>query len=161
MLTFHDLYSAYSLEVYRFAYWLAGNTEDAEDITSETFVRAWTNLARIRTETLKAYLLTIARNVYLNQLRKVNRRQRLLEVHPDPNPGPESRVEKRAELEMVSKVLQSLPESDRVAFIMRVGHDLPYLEIARALQISESAAKVKVHRVRKRMLAARLAEEIP
>src|SRR5262245_27404627 len=39
--TFHELYSRYAEEVYRFAYWLSGNPEDARDITSETFVRVW------------------------------------------------------------------------------------------------------------------------
>ncbi len=70
MLEFNDLYQSYAHEIYRFAYWLAGNSVEAEDITSETFVRAWINFSSIRTETLKAYLLTIARNFYLEQLRK-------------------------------------------------------------------------------------------
>jgi RNA polymerase sigma-70 factor (ECF subfamily) len=65
MLDFHDLYESYGPEVYRFAYWLAGSAAEAEDITSETFIRAWINFASIRTETLKAYLFQIARNIYL------------------------------------------------------------------------------------------------
>jgi RNA polymerase sigma-70 factor (ECF subfamily) len=58
MLSFEELYIAYSPDVYRFANWLSGNTNDAEDITAETFTRAWMNFAIIRTETLKAYLFT-------------------------------------------------------------------------------------------------------
>jgi len=41
MLSFQGLYESYAPEVYRFAFWLAGNSPEAEDITSETFVRAW------------------------------------------------------------------------------------------------------------------------
>ena len=70
MFDFQDLYKTYVPDVYRFAYWLCGDTVDAEDITSETFLRAWKHRERIRTETMKAYLLSIARNLYLERLRK-------------------------------------------------------------------------------------------
>jgi Sigma-70 region 2 len=61
--TFHELYSRYAEDVYRFALWLTGNPDDAKDITSETFVRAWTAPEEPRMETVKAYLFTIARNL--------------------------------------------------------------------------------------------------
>ena len=73
MLTFNQLYESYAKDVFRFAFWLSGNRTWAEDITSETMIRAWTHFQPIRTETLKAYLFTIARNYYLGQLRKENR----------------------------------------------------------------------------------------
>jgi DNA-directed RNA polymerase specialized sigma24 family protein len=57
-------------------------------------------------------------------------------------------------------LLQDVPEIDRATFIMRVQHDLPYAEISRALGVSPTAAKVKVHRVRKRLLIAFLDKEI-
>ncbi|MBN1311732.1 MAG: RNA polymerase sigma factor [Anaerolineae bacterium] len=159
MLTFHELYDTYAQDVYRFAYWLAGDPADAEDITSETFIRAWVSFDATRTETLKAYLLKIARNTYLQQLRKRKKQTRLEDVHADPNPGPEKLTEARAELSMVRELLQSLPEIDRAAFVLRVQHDLPYDEIARVLQLSVGAAKVKVHRIRKRLLMARMGKE--
>lgn len=159
MLTFHDLYEAYAQDVYRFAYWLAGDPAEAEDITSETFVRAWVRFDAIRTETLKAYLLKIARNIYLEQLRKRKRRIGLEDSHSDPLPGPEKLAEARSELEMVRRLLLELPEMDRAAFVLRVQHELPYAEIARVLQVSEVAVKVKVHRIRKRLLMARIDKE--
>jgi RNA polymerase sigma-70 factor (ECF subfamily) len=160
MLDFHDLYELYAPEVYRFAYWLAGNAVEAEDITSETFIRAWINFASIRTETFKAYLLQIARNIYLEYLRKHRSQIELEDIYPDPHPGPDKLVEDYAELEMVQRVLQARPEIDRAAFILRVQHDLPYAEIARVLQLSVAAAKVKVHRTRKELLIARMSKEV-
>ena len=153
MLTFQDLYETYGPDVYRFSLWLARDSAEAADVVSETFVRAWVRRATIRTETLKAYLLTIARNVYLERRRKRKREVVLDDVHADPAPGPEGVVESRLELERVQRVLQTLPEIDRTAFVLRVQHELPYAEIARVLEISLSAAKVKVHRVRKKLLA--------
>ena len=160
MLDFHDLYEAYATDVYRFGYWLSGESAEAEDITSETFIRAWVRLDTIRTETLRAYLFTIARNVYLEGRRKQARLTRLDQAHPDPNPGPEQLAAERAELERVRRILQTLPEADRAAFIMRVEYEMPYAEIARVLQLSEGAIKVKVHRARTKMLAARTEKEV-
>ena len=159
MLDFHDLYESYAPEVYRFAYWLAGNAAEAEDITSETFIRAWINFASIRTETLRAYLLQIARNIYLEWRRKQRFQIDLEDSYPDPQPGPDQLAEDYAEMEMVQRVLQAMPEIDRAAFILRVQHELPYAEIARVLQLSVAAAKVKVHRTRKKLLIARMSKE--
>jgi RNA polymerase sigma-70 factor (ECF subfamily) len=153
MLNFQDLYESYATEVYRFAFWLAGDGFEAEDITSETFVRAWASSSPIRTETLKAYLFTIARNVYLERLRKRKREVALQDTHFDPAPGPGKLVESRLEIQRVQRILQTLPESDRAAFVLRVQHELPYAEIARVLALSVSAAKVKVHRIRRKLLA--------
>jgi RNA polymerase sigma-70 factor (ECF subfamily) len=159
MLTFHDLYQHYAPEVYRFAFWLAGNRAEAEDITAETFVRAWTSQREIRTETVKAYLLTIARNLYLAQRRKVKPQVALDEEQVDPQPGPEQHTEDRLALAATLAVIQTLPELDRAALILRVQHELPYAEIARVLGLSLSAAKVKVHRARLKV-AAQLNEEM-
>ena len=63
------------------------------------------------------------------------------------------------EMEMVERVLRAIPEIDRAAFILRVQHELPYAEIARVLQPSLAAAKVKVHRARKKLLIARMGKE--
>lgn len=153
MLNFQDLYEAYATQVYRFAFWLAGNSSEAEDITSETFIRAWVNHKSIRTATLKAYLFTIARNLYLERQRKSKRQVALQDVYPDPAPGPDKVVESQLELLNVQRVLQTVTEIDRTAFILRVQHELPYAEIARVLDLNQTAAKVKVHRVRKKLLA--------
>lgn len=155
MLSFEDIYISYSPEVYRFSMWLSGNTIDAEDITAETFTRAWMNFASIRTETLKAYLFTIARNIYLESKRKQREHDELLETHPDSKTSLEKEVEIRTEIDQIWNTLSTLPEIDRSAFVMRVQHDLSYEEIARVLALSETAAKVKVHRVRKFISASR------
>lgn len=159
MLTFHDLYQRYGPEVYRFAFWLAGNRAEAEDITAETFVRAWTSKREIRTETVKAYLLTIARNLYLEQRRKAKPQVELDDNQLDPQPGPEQRTEDRLALAATLAAIQTLPELDRVALILRAQHELPYAEIARVLGLSLAAAKVKVHRARLKV-AAQLNQEV-
>jgi RNA polymerase sigma-70 factor (ECF subfamily) len=159
MLEFKQIYQTYAADVYRFSLWLAASRADAEDITSETFVRAWSRRDKIRTETLKAYLFAIARNLYLEGRRRRRRHTTLQDIHTDPAPGPDRMLESRMELEQVREVLQALPEDDRAAFIMRAEHRLPYEEIARVLGLSLSSAKVKVHRVRRRLLNDRIERE--
>ncbi len=160
MIDFEELYEYYAPQVYRFAFWLAGDSAKAEDITSETLIRAWVRRAKIRTETLKAYLFTIARRIYLEHHRKGKRDVALEDVHSDPAPGPDRLAEARSELRQVHSVLQTLTEADRAAFLLRVQHELPYAEIARVLGLPQSTAKVKVHRVRRKLLAARIKKEV-
>lgn len=159
MLTFHALYERHAQDVYRFAYWMCGNTAEAEDITSEAFVRAWAAQAPIRTETVKAYLFTIARNLYREQRRRSQREMQLHALERDSTPPPDQLVEDRLALAEAQADIQALPEVDRAALIMRVLYEMPYDEIARALSLSVVAAKVKVHRARLKLAAARLRKE--
>jgi RNA polymerase sigma-70 factor (ECF subfamily) len=147
-LDFKALYEKYAPDVFRFATYLSGNRSDAEDITAETFVRAWTASAPIELATVKGYLFTIARNLFLKGLRRTSRQTILSDEIADPPPGAPSRLEQRAELDAVLTRLQTLPDVDRAALLMRAMEGLPYQEIATALEISVAAAKVKVHRAR-------------
>lgn len=148
MSDFSELYRRYAPDVFRFALYLTGNRGDAEDITSETFVRLWASSEPIRSQTVKGYLCTIARNLFLQGMRRQSRRVELSEELPDKAAGPQERAEQRDELERVIACLQKLPELDRAALLMRALEDLPYEEIALALGISVASAKVKVHRAR-------------
>jgi RNA polymerase sigma-70 factor (ECF subfamily) len=148
MTDFSALYQQHAAGVFRFALYLSGNQGDAEDITSETFVRVWTSAAHVDMATVRGYLFTIARNLFLQGLRKSRRHSELNESLADRSPGPHDRVQHRAELDAVLEQLQRLPEIDRTALLMRALEGAPYEEIARALGLSVAAAKVKVHRAR-------------
>ena len=156
MSDFSELYSRYAPDVYRFALYLSGNRHEAEDVTSETFVRAWTATVPIRTATAKGYLLTIARNLFLQRLGRKSRHVALDDQLRDPRASAEARAEQNSELQVVLAALQRLPEGDRAALVMRALDELPYEEIARALQVSLSAAKVRVHRARLALADIRL-----
>jgi RNA polymerase sigma-70 factor (ECF subfamily) len=158
MTTFHEIYERHSRDVYRYAYWLSGYADDADDITSETFARAWVGREEIRTETVKAYLFAIARNLYLKGLRHTKRRSDLNPRQADPKPAPEQQVESRLELDRAMRAIQSLPEIDRAAFLLRIQHELPYDEIARILQLPLTTVKVKIHRARLKLAAQEIGE---
>ena len=142
-MNFTEIYTSYADDIYRFAFHLTGSYDNAKDITSETFSRAWTHNSTIRVETLKAYLFTIARNIYLEQLRK---RKNLDSISED------MMLESKLKLEQIHSFLQSLPEVDRTVFILHIYNEIPYAEIARILELSLSGTKVKVYRVRKKLI---------
>lgn len=97
---------------------------------------------------MKAYLLTIARNVYVSRLRRSNRYEPLSDSPQDKSPSPDQEAETKDELALLKSAIGELPEGERTAFLMRTKCELSYEEIARALGISLSAAKVRVHRSR-------------
>lgn len=156
MSDFGELYRNHAPDVFRFALYLSGDRGEAEDITSETFVRAWASSDRIRMSTVKGYLFTIARNLFLKGRARRSRHVEVTETLPDPGPGPQAAAEHHSELRVVLEALQKLPEIDRAALLMRANDEMPYGEIARSLGISLAAVKVKIHRAR--LALARLRE---
>jgi RNA polymerase sigma-70 factor (ECF subfamily) len=148
MTDFSSLYKKYAPDVYRFALYLSGERGDAEDITSETFVRAWTAPEPIEMATAKGYLFTIARNLFLQGLRRKLRHVALDEDLREPGASPYAQAEGKEELHSVLAQLQGLPEVSRAALLMRAVDGMAYEEIARALGISLAAVKVKIHRAR-------------
>jgi RNA polymerase sigma-70 factor (ECF subfamily) len=149
-----QLYRQHAAAVLRFAWGLCGSRHDAEDIVAETFVRLLTKGPRIEARTAKAYLLTIARNVWISGWRR--RRREVLSDEPAwiSDADPVSRIDAKAKLEETFKRLETLPRGEREALLLRVDHDMSYEEIASALSITVSAAKVRVHRARLRLSAA-------
>lgn len=154
MTNFHALYESYAPHVRRFSLFLCGDEALADDLTSETFVRAWTASGSIRQETVKAYLFTIARNLYYDHLRQARRHTVLDNAMPDGRVSAPKQAEARSELRFVLAVMQELPEVDRAALLMRAQEGLSYEEIARALGLSVVAVKVKIHRARLKLMKA-------
>lgn len=149
--TFHELYDRYADDVYRFALWLTGNPADAQDIVSETFVRVFTAPEEPRTETVKAYLFTIARNLHRKQWRRQARHDELDETLPDRAAPPDESASGQDDLRRAMAAVQSLPEMDRAVLLLRAEQDLSYQDIAIATGLSVAAAKVRMFRARARL----------
>src|SRR5215510_6863881 len=153
MRDFHELYSRYAGDVRRFALYLSCDPALADDITSETFLRAWSSRSPIREATVKAYLFTIVRHVYVSELRRSSRHVELSDQVASAERDQESRLDARARLTAVLRALGGLPADDRAALLMRTHEGMSYEEIARTLGLSLSSAKVKVHRARLKLAA--------
>ena len=152
-MDFHDLYARYARDVHRFALYLSCDRALADDLTSETFLRAWATADPIREPTVKAYLFAIVRNLYTSERRRTARHLALDESIPSTAPEQDERLEHQMALAGVLRALQLLPEIDRAALLLRTHEEMSYVEIARTLHLSVSSAKVKVHRARLKLAA--------
>jgi RNA polymerase sigma-70 factor, ECF subfamily len=154
-ITFHELYERYAGDVRRFAQFLCGDPSLADDITQETFVRAWTSFGSIRQATVKSYLFTIARNLYRDSLRRPAAREPLAGDVPDGAVPVQARLERADELRRVLAAIGGLPPADRDALLLHVRDELPHGEIAKRLGLSVAAVKVRIYRARLKLARVR------
>ena len=150
---FTDLYRTHMRDVYSYSYYRVGNHHDAEDLTEQTFLQAYRHFARAQRESngrpMRPWLIRIAHNLAANYYRDRSRRpQTQLEdatVVSAPH-STEDLAEGREELKEVLEGVAKLPEDRREALIMRFALGMENPEIARALDRSEGATKVLIHR---------------
>ena len=143
---FRELYSRYEQKVYVYCIRMTGNTEDASDMFQETFTRFFKYAAReIRLKSVVAYLITIARNVFLNSLRN-----KVPTTTLDENDltAQLPLYERRELLNMVGSALDLLEPQYREAFVLRFYESLSYREIAEITGDSVSSLKVRVMRAK-------------
>jgi RNA polymerase sigma-70 factor (ECF subfamily) len=155
---FTELYRAHLRDVYSYAYYRIGNHHDAEDLTEQTFLQAYRHFERAQRESngrpLRPWLIRIAHNLAANYYRDRSRRPvtqlddaGVLTAPQDTEDVFEEREEVKEVLEGVSK----LPDDRREALIMRFALGMDNREIARALDRSEGATKVLIHRAIKQL----------
>lgn len=155
MIDFSELYRTYAGDVlHRFVLFLSGDPVLADDILSETFIRLWHARGRVDLTTVKGDLLAIARNLFLEERRHARRMTTLDQRAQDSRPGPDRLADSHIELQAALAALQTLPEIDRAAVLLRAQEGMSYEEVAAALGISPAAARVKVHRARLKVAAA-------
>src|SRR5262245_34268103 len=153
MVGFHDLYEQHWRDVYRFALFLSGNSAHAEDLTSETFVRAWTARGSIREATVRAYLLTITRNLW-RDMERVNRRHVSLDSSAEPALA--AKGDHVADLAWIERQLELVAAGDRDALLLHARDGLSYDEVAERLHISVGAVKSRVCRALHALAALRV-----
>jgi RNA polymerase sigma-70 factor (ECF subfamily) len=157
-VTFHALYQRHARDVYRYALSLCADPAEADDIAAETFARCWSDFGRVYMPTVKAYLFTIARNLFLHSRRRRKHRM-ALDPHLEDRSNLAEQVEQKTEIEAAWRWLGTLPSVDKEVFLLRVVYELSYEEIAHIHGITVSAAKVKVHRARLKLIRFRAQQE--
>jgi RNA polymerase sigma-70 factor (ECF subfamily) len=145
VIGFHDLYQRYSSVVFRFALRLSGDIAAAEDITAETFLRVWAAPVPPRTDTVQAWLLTIARNLFLHEQRRAWRSQPLGDY--DRGVAPVD-AETQDEWDRVSAAVREMTEPDRTILLLRAEDELAWDDIAGVVGLSPAAVRVRAHRAR-------------
>ena len=162
-MDFSEVYQRYVQDVHRFSLYLSGDRALADDLTAETFVHAFWGARDLRVDTVKAYLLAIARNLYRN-VRTRERRAVQIDAVPEPSsaaPNPEQAAADRQKLSNTLRAMQKLPEPQREALVLAADQDLRYEQIAVILNCSVAAVKVRIHRARLQLKAELETKEKP
>ena len=142
------LVDEYKSPIYNLAYRMTGNSEDADDLTQETFIHAYQYLWRYDTsKKFFTWLYTLALNLIRNHFKKnkYNKSSEELSAHllADKNPSPETEL---IETQQISVYLLLLEDESRALLIMKFHQGLTFEEIAQITGKSLSAVKMSIYR---------------
>jgi RNA polymerase sigma-70 factor (ECF subfamily) len=147
---FETMLGAHHAEIYRYLRRVTASPSEADDLTQETFLRAWRAYRTLPEEAnVRAWLFTIATNLARNHFRSESRRRRAHAAFEEDGAvaelaGPEGERAMNEARARVEAAVNGLPLRQRLAFIMRKIHDLDYEVIARSLGCSADTARAHV-----------------
>jgi len=142
--------TAHHAEIYRYLRRLTFRSAEAEDLSQETFLRAFRAYRALPPDAnVRAWLFAIATNLFRNSLRAAKRRRAAYDTakgkeRGDGGEGPEGAALFNEARATVEAVIDALPAKQRAAFVMRKVHELPYEEIATSLACSSDTARAHV-----------------
>jgi RNA polymerase sigma-70 factor (ECF subfamily) len=155
-----ELLRRYRSVAYRVAYRLLSHEADALDAVQEGFLKVLTNLQRFRGEsTFKSWLLRVVSNAALD----IGRQRQLTESRfssplslteqdwIDPSPAPESDLDRSDLRQQLDHAVSSLPEHQRLVFVLHADGGLSYREIADMLGISIGTVMSRLFYARQRL----------
>ena len=149
---FRVLVERYSRPLFRLAYRMTGNENDAEDIVQESFLRAWRSLSSYDGRaSFSTWVYRIAANCALDMLRSRRRRGvgEELDEHPyleSLEPGPDAHAFGGEVQRRLQSAMAALSAQERTAFVLRHHEELSIDEISSTLGVSREAAKHSVFR---------------
>jgi RNA polymerase sigma factor (sigma-70 family) len=138
---------------------MLGSNSDVEDIAQQVFIRVWKSARRyVPRAKFTTWLLKITRNLVFNELRRAKRRAQV-SLQPEPgaeeiplkdetNPAPDASLLEDELQRAIEEAIMQLPESQRMALVLRRYEQLSYEEIAEVLDLSVPAVKSVLFRAR-------------
>jgi len=161
---FNQIVVSYQDLVYNLCLRMLGSRQAAEDVAQDAFLSAFRNMARMRGPTVRAWLLRIASNACIDEIRRRKRQPQLsLDASPegeepgrpidapDPAPGPEQMALRLELREALRSELLRLPGDQRLALVLCDVEGLSYEEIAAAMGSSIGTVKSRISRGRARL----------
>jgi len=154
------LFQSYHDKIYRYVLSMVHNPAEAEDLTQDTFLRAYCRRDSLRDPgAVRGWLYRIATHLCLDRLR-----QRVLHVYVDAEesarrvdaavselPSAQEIVERKDTSLCVQRCLDLLSDSYRSALLLHEGHSLTAPEIAELLGVSVATVKIRLHRARRKL----------
>ena len=142
-------------KLYRLALRITLNPAEAEDVVQETMMKVWSRREQWeQIESIEAFCLTICRNQALDKTRKMAGTEQSLDTgeHDAPDhshtANPEEQAIQQDRVQLVRRLIDSLPEKQRTVMQLRDFEGKSYKEIAAVMGISEEQVKVSIFRAR-------------
>lgn len=144
---YSQLFRAHSKTVFNYIYYKFGNEEKAHDAVQEAFVKLWENCAKVAPEKAKAFVYTVANNLYLNVLKAEKVR---LKYQDNPQATstaqhPQYLMEEQEFKDKLEAALAALPENQRTTFLLNRIDGKKYAEIAEMEGVSVKAIEKRMH----------------
>jgi RNA polymerase sigma-70 factor (ECF subfamily) len=147
---FAELYDRHVVRVYRHIFYLVNDAREAEDLTAQTFLKAWEAIDRYkeRGAPIVAWLLRIAHNLTVSYLRSKREHGTLEETFIDQklHRNPEDALEQSTDEDSVRRAILRLRDEQRQVIILRFVEELDYREVAAVIGKSVPAVRVIQHR---------------
>ena len=164
---FETIVGAHHGEIYRYLRRVTSRPAEAEDLSQETFLRAYRAYRTLRPDAnVRAWLFAIATNLSRNHFRSEKRRRVAHQAvsvesrEADPE-GPEHEARFGEARILVEATVQGLPLKQRLAFVMRKVHDLDYEAIGRSLDCSAESARAHVFQALRKIRVSLNGHELP
>lgn len=141
-----DIFRTHSRTIFNYIYYKFGNEEKAHDAVQEAFVKLWENCAKVAPDKARAFVSTVANNLYLNVIKAEKVRLK----HREPGgtvtrENPEFLLEEQEFKKKLDSALDALPENQRTTFLLNRIDGKTYAEIAEMEKVSVKAIEKRMH----------------
>ena len=148
---FKEIFATNSKKIFHLCYGYTGDSDSANDLLQETFLKVWQNLDKFRNKSLiSTWIYRIAVNTCLTYLRSEKRQAKDELTENIIETRPEEFSDKNEQVALLYTCISKLEENDRLLITM-VLDELPYPEIADIVGISEGNLRVKIHRIKQKL----------
>ncbi|MCF8272719.1 MAG: RNA polymerase sigma factor [Flavobacteriaceae bacterium] len=144
---FEHIYNKYAQDLYSFLHYKYGEQHNPKDKAQDAFMKLWDNCKNVTLSKAKSFLFTVASNMMLNEIKH---QKVILKYHQEKpqdytNESPEFILEKEQFLQRYQKVLESLSEEQRVAFLLNKVEGKKHSEIAELLGVTQKVVEYRIY----------------
>ncbi len=145
---FNEIFDAQSEALRNYLYYQCGDLQQAEDLTQDAFVKLWKHCKKVLLEKARAFLFTVAKNAFYNQvahkrivLEYKKKAPRYVETET-----PEHQLEQKEFMVQLEEAINALPDGQREVFLLNRIDKKTYKEIAEMLGVSQKAIEKRMHK---------------
>lgn len=154
---FNQLHKKYREDIYKYLYYLSGDSFVAEDLTQETFLGAFKSIHRFKGESkVSTWLFQIAKYTFYDYLRKMKKENKIVEdmkevLDDSKEHSPEALYGEKEDATQLVEALKQLKQPQQHIVILRLYNELSYKEIGKIFDQSENWARVNFYRAKNKL----------